>query len=150
TDGKATIATLASFGRSATGMVLQADGKIVLFGSITVGTGNTDFAVARLNTNGSLDASFDTDGIVTTPVGVNNTTEGAFGGAIQADGKIIAVGVAATSGTNNDFAVVRFTSTGALDTTFDGDGKLTTAIGTGADQATSVAVQPNGKIVVVG
>ena len=47
------------------------------------------------------------------------------------------------------FALVRYNADGSLDTTFSGDGKLTTAIGT-SDGAHSVTVQPDGKILVAG
>jgi uncharacterized delta-60 repeat protein len=54
------------------------------------------------------------------------------------------------TGINPDFALARYTSTGSLDTTFSSDGKLTTAIGTSTDNATALAVQSDGKIVVAG
>ncbi len=65
--------------------------------------------------------------------------------AIQPDGKIVAVGRA-----NNDFGVVRFTSGGVLDTTFDGDGIVMTDFGTASDKAAAVALQGDGKLVVAG
>jgi len=120
-------------------MMLQADGKIV------VGGGNSDFAVARYNSDGSLDNTFDTDGKVTTTIG---TTDYGSSVALQADGKIVVAGYA--QGTNFDFAVVRYNSDGSLDTSFDSDGKLTTPIGSGQDYAYSVALQQDGKIVVAG
>ena len=54
------------------------------------------------------------------------------------------------NGSNDDFALVRYNTDGSLDTTFDGDGKVTTDIGSGHDRAFSVAIQSDGKIVAAG
>lgn len=100
---------------------------------------------------GSLDASFDGDGIVTTPIG--NVWEGAYPVLLQPDGKIIAAGYS-NSGTQSsllvDFAVARYHPDGSLDTTFSGDGKVITDFGSIGDYATGALLQPDGKIVVCG
>jgi uncharacterized delta-60 repeat protein len=96
---------------------------------------------------GDLDTTFDGDGKVTTAVG--SFADEARGIAIQSDGKIVVAGFS-FNGSNNDFALTRYNSNGSLDTTFDGDGKVTTAVGSSADVAYSVAIQSDGKIVVVG
>ena len=70
------------------------------------------------------------------------------GAALLKDGKIVAAGSADVSGI--DFAVVRYNADGSLDDTFSGDGKVTTAVGSGVDLAQSVAIQSDGKIVVAG
>src|SRR6185436_2403042 len=92
------------------------------------------------------DTSFDTDGYVSTPIG---TGAYAYGVAIQSDGKIVAAGYA-WNGTDYDFAVARYTSTGALDTSFDTDGKVTTPVLAADDTAFAVTIQSDDKIVVVG
>jgi uncharacterized delta-60 repeat protein len=132
------------------GVAIQNDGKIVVVGfSNSVSTGN-DFAVARYNTDGTLDTTFDSDGKLTTEV-VGGSGAGDQGRSvvIQSDGKIVVGGVTG-GGLNEDFAVVRYSSTGALDTTFDTDGKQTTAIGFGNDGAYAVLVQSDGKIIAAG
>ena len=101
----------------------------------------------RYNTDGSLDTSFDSDGKVTTAIGSGN--DYACSVAIQSDGKIVVAGYS-DNGSNDDFALVRYNTDGSLDTTFDSDGKVTTAIGSGDDQAFSVAIQSDGKIVAAG
>ena len=73
----------------------------------------------------------------------------AFSVAIQSDGKIVAAGYS-NNGSNDDFALVRYNTDGSLDTNFDSDGKVTTAIGSGNDYACSVAIQSDGKIVAAG
>ena len=95
---------------------------------------------------GDLDPTFSGDGRQTTNFSPG-TREEANGVAIQSDGKIVVVGH--TPVADDDFAVARYNPNGTLDTTFSGDGKQTTDFG-GYEQANAVAIQSNGKIVVVG
>ncbi len=148
-DGLAT-ATVGTSDTSIRALAIQADGAIVLAGRTTVGTGagaNIDFAVVRLLPNGALDTTFDADGVTTTPIGVGADQANAV--AVQSDGKIVAAGYALVN-SNDDFAVVRYTANGALDASFSGDGKQTTAFGAGDDIANAVKLQTDGKIVVAG
>ena len=136
-DGRQTT----DFGGSAGGaaVAIQSDGKIVVVGGSYAGAGGThDFALARYTPDGSLDTSFDGDGKLTTDVG---GSDGARGVVIQPDGKIVAAGWS-----DSDSALARYNADGSLDTSFDGDGKLTTGVGTAYD----VALQSDGKIVTVG
>ena len=119
-------------------VAIQSDGKIVVAG---FSTDNDNFALARYTTAGVLDTSFDGDGIVTTDFG---SVDGAYSVAIQSDGKIVVAGFS-----NNDFALARYTTAGVLDTSFDGDGKVTSNLG-GNDIGRSVVIQSDGKIVVIG
>jgi uncharacterized delta-60 repeat protein len=130
---------------SASRVVLQQDGKIVVAGSSVDPSGNgaDDFALARYNADGTLDASFSDDGKQVTDFG--GSDKGAHGLALQPDGKIVAVG--RTSG--DDFAIARYAVDGSLDTTFAGDGKQTTDLA-GWDAASAVAIQDDRKIVVAG
>ncbi len=126
-------------------VAIQADGKILVAG----GAGG-DFAVARYNTLGGLDSTFAGDGIANTDLGGQIDFARAI--AIQADGRIV---VAGTTGVALDpeFAIVRYNSNGTLDTAFSGDGKLTMEFGTtagGGGSANALAIQSDGKIVVVG
>ena len=97
---------------------------------------------------GDLDTSFDGDGIVTTVFGGSIIT-GAEGVAIQSDGKIVIAGDIRTLTDNFNFALARYNVDGSLDTSFDGDGKVTTDFG-GGEIATAVAIQSDGKIVAAG
>ncbi len=95
---------------------------------------------------GMLDTTFGTGGKVTTNFGGN---EFANAVALQSDGKIVVAGT--TSGVlPHDFAVSRYNPNGSLDTSFDGDGKVTTDFLGFPDYAEAVAIQPDGKIVVAG
>ncbi|MCX6873578.1 MAG: hypothetical protein NTW21_07195 [Verrucomicrobia bacterium] len=130
-------------------IVVQSDGKIVVAGQSLNGS-NQDFALARYNTDGTLDTTFNGTGKVTTDF--FGQEERCCGVALQNDGKIVVVGDANT-GTTSDlivFALARYNTDGTLDTTFGGTGKVTTDIGADYDVAQSVAFQRDGKIVVAG
>jgi uncharacterized delta-60 repeat protein len=145
TGGKVTTQIGAS-NEQARSVVIQSDGKIIAAGWSSNGSHN-DFAIARYNSDGTLDTTFSSDGKTTTAIGLTNDT--AYSVAIQGDGKILLVGYS-SNGTNNDFAIVRYNSDGNLDATFGTGGKVTTAIGSRSEVAFSVALQSNGKIVVAG
>src|SRR5262249_16393371 len=125
-------------------LALQADGKIILAGSSRPGGNPPVMTLLRYNSNGTLDTSFDGDGIVRT-----NVVGKARGVVVQPDGKIGAVGHG-LAGTGTDVAVLRFNSNGSLDASFDGDGRVLTDLGGDQDIANGVALQADGKIVVVG
>jgi uncharacterized delta-60 repeat protein/uncharacterized repeat protein (TIGR01451 family) len=127
-------------------VLIQADGKIVVVGVALV-SGTNDFAVTRYNADGSLDTTFDTDGKVTTDFA--GDLDQISAGAIQADGKIVAVGRALVAG-NYDIALARYSADGSLDTTFDTDGKLNTDFAGETDIGYGVGIQVDGKIVVAG
>lgn len=101
---------------------------------------------------GDLDASFDEDGVVTTRVSPNDDC--AFDVAVQPDGKILATGYAIDPSTGSDFALVRYLPDGTRDPTFNGDGDddgmITTDFFGGTDEGYALAIQSDGKIVVVG
>jgi uncharacterized delta-60 repeat protein len=97
--------------------------------------------------SGSLDTTFGGDGIVTTPIGSRYGNRA--GAALDSNGKIVVVGDS-YNGSNDDFVVVRYNSDGTLDTSFGGDGIVTTAIGDFDDRATSVVLDASGKIIVAG
>ena len=102
---------------------------------------------AGLAAAGDLDPTFGSGGTVTTAIGSSDDVAVAV--TVQADGRIVAAGQCIV-GSTSDFCLARYSSDGGLDTSFDGDGKVTTAIGTGHDQGRAVAVQADGKIVAAG
>ena len=145
-DGKVTT-DFGSSTDSGSGIAVQLDGKIVVAGySYKSAYATSDFALARYNTDGSLDTSFDGDGKVTTDFG---STDVGLSVAVQVDGKIVVSGYTNGGSTGYDFALARYNPNGSLDTSFDGDGKVTTDFGSD-DGGCSVALQPDGKIVVMG
>lgn len=138
-------------------VALQADGKIVVAGWTISNV--VDFAVARFNTDGSLDdgtgsdstpgdGAFATAGVFTADFAAGDDRAQAL--AIQSDGGIVVAGFATQSGTKN-FALLRLTTTGGLDNSFDTDGKVITNVSAAAlDEARAVAVQSNGRIIAAG
>jgi len=132
------------------GVAIQSDGKVVVAGySQSSCSCASDFAAVRYNADGSLDTSFDTDGIVTTDLG--GYSDRAYGVAIQSDGKVVLGGQTDVNCGYYDFAAVRYDSNGSLDTAFDGDGTVvTTASSYSYDYGRAVAVQSDGKILLAG
>jgi uncharacterized delta-60 repeat protein len=145
TDGRVTT-TIGTFDDAARSMALQTDGKILVAGQ-SYGSSDYDFAVVRYNSDGSLDNTFGTGGIVTTPIGSGDDFAKSI--AIQSDGKIVVAGYS-YNGSIDVIALARYNTNGTLDNTFSGNGVLTTVEGIYAEYAQSVAIQSDGKIVVAG
>jgi uncharacterized delta-60 repeat protein len=154
-DGQVTI-DFAGRSDGCNALALQADGKIVAIGSSADSGGNSDFAAARLEADGSLDPSFGAGtGTVLVPFdlgGNNSDTAGAV--ALQPDGKILVAGWATVATFTYDFAVVRLLPDGTRDTTFNSTGRVTVAFDfpgtTGIDQADAIVVDGSGRIIVGG
>ena len=143
-------------GNDVNSVAIQSDGKIVAGGDCNNET-QTVFALVRYNTNGSLDTTFGTNGVVTTLIGSGGDYVKSI--AIQSDGKIVAAGASVNKGLDN-LALVRYNSDGSLDPQF-GKGGITTLGETGmiatsdpyagtSYYANSVAIQNDGKIVAAG
>jgi len=125
-------------------LAIQPDGKIVAAGTMRYFASEPRFALARYRANGSLDGTFGGgDGKVITNFPGDYAR--AAGVAIQVDGKIVAAGQ-----DDNDTAIARYLSNGALDVSFSGDGRRVVNLTRGGDYADEVMVQPDGKIVVAG
>jgi uncharacterized delta-60 repeat protein len=129
----------------AVAIAIQPDGKIVATGFSGAFQPVSDFAVARYNSDGSLDTSFDADGKVTTDFG---DFDQARAMALQSDGKIVAAGFTFAAGTQ-DFALARYNPDGSLDTSFHFDGTVITDLG-GGEAALDAMQLPDGKIVAAG
>ena len=134
-------------------VALQADGKIVAAGDSRspagpLGASTRDFAVARYNTNGSLDMTFGDGGKVTTDI--LGDGDNIFSVLIEPDGKIVAAGVNFLRFAGGDIAVVRYNTDGSLDTTFGMGGKVTTDFFGFTDQAFGIARLSDGKLVLAG
>lgn len=127
-------------------VAIQSDGKIVVGGTAHNGT-NDDFALVRLNSDGSLDTSFSGTGKLMSNFGAQDRT---FSIAIQSDGKIVIAGESNSYSSSLNFTVVRYNSDGTLDTSFNGTGIATTAFFASHEEAYSVAIQNEGKILVAG
>ena len=130
-------------------MVQQNDGKTVCY---SFDINSTNVVIERYNTNGSLDTTYGTNGKVSTSLAIYTYTYQSI--AIQADGKIIAVGYLPSTTSTTDyenFGVLRLNTNGAIDTTFGTNGYVNIDFASnGNDVAYCVNVLQNGKIVVGG
>jgi uncharacterized delta-60 repeat protein len=127
-------------------LAIRPDGQIVV-GGVRTTEFDSDFAIAVLREDGQLDLGFKGNGKATTDFGAD---EGAYAVAVQADGKIVAVGDR-QGPTGLDFAVARYFPDGNTDPALDGDGKLRIDLGEAAsDSARGVALQGDGLTVVAG
>ena len=146
TGGKVMTAVGTQRNDSAAAITLQPDGKILVAGSTDLGNGNIDFAVLRYNSDGTLDAGFGNGGMQT--VDFAGGADRAWALLLQNDGRIVVAGEAGfgSATTGIDFALVRLTAAGVLDTTFGNGGKVSTPIksGSGTEMVRALAIQPVG------
>lgn len=148
---------------SASSVVLQADGKILVAGNITGTNGTTDFLLVRYNPDGSLDDGSLNDSTLGDSFGTAGKVTTDFDGqanvlalSVQSDGRIVAAGALSTEHTADKFALARYNPDGSLDVNFGGQGKVVSDFSTagflGFDRAqfSGAAFQADGKIVVAG
>lgn len=138
---------IADGGARVASIVLEADGKILAGGTAQSG-GQSVFALAQYNPDGTLDATFGVGGIVTTTMGAGDASLAKV--AIQTDGRIVAAGTASTAAGIREVAVAQYNADGQLDPTFADHGRLLVSV-QGADTLVGgMAIQSDGKIVVGG
>jgi len=142
----------------AAAVIVQPDDRIVLAGSCNTAS-NDSFCFARLLPNGALDATFvgpggNGAGKIQLSINVKSTLTAM---ALQPDGKLVAVGMCKASDAGGDFCTARLNTDGSLDTAYvgpagNGAGKFSFIIGSGIDMtyASSVAIQTDGKVMLVG
>ncbi|WP_048439208.1 hypothetical protein [Caenimonas sp. SL110] len=128
-------------------IIVQPDGKIVVAGTSYTGL-SSDFGVIRFDADGTLDTSFNGTGKAMIPVGTAFDT--GTSAILQPDGKIVIAGSSARADSGDDFSLIRLNADGTLDTSFNGTGKILVQLGSNFESATSVTLQPDGKIVVAG
>ena len=162
--GSATVASLYSAGGSltSTGVALTPTGKIVALGYQFVGNlglNSATILLARVNDDGTMDTTFgpQASGVVATNVSPQSTSPSIHGPAdygyavaVEPGGEIVVAGSASDGTIPSQFLLLRYTPSGNLDTTFNGTGFVTRAVGSAKAQANAVAIQPNGKIVAAG
>jgi uncharacterized delta-60 repeat protein len=130
----------------ATALAIQPDGKIVAAGFCR-GATNIDFCALRVNSDGSPDPTFGSDGNVIVAVGSNDDFGNAI--ALQADGKIVLTGECFNA--DEDVCTLRLNSDGGVYASFSADGQVVESFGSASsDSGRAVAIQPDGKIVVAG
>lgn len=132
-------------------VALQPDHKIVVGGyAETAFAGddrNHDYALARYNSDGTPDTSFDSDGKMTTDFfGWGDDVHSL---AIQTDGKIIAGGIGHFNSSDYGFALTRYNSNGSLDSGYGGGGKVMASFSE-ISRLLSLVLQPDGKVIAAG
>jgi len=116
------------------------NGKFVVGGLLGI-NGTFQLGLFKYNANGTLDSTFNGNGIV-----ISDLSDRGIGAiALQPDGKIIQAG-----GLNGDFLLVRYNADGTKDNSFGTNGTVTTPVGSFYTGANSVALQKDGKIVAAG
>lgn len=141
-------------------MALQPDGKIVVTGTSNQGTGpiapnnNTDVAVARYLPDGTLDATFGTGGVFTSPVGAGTSADTPQAILRQSDGKFVIAGSTTNAGgtTGTDMFLMRLLPNGSLDSSFGTSGGVMINAGTAAinNFAFGLDQQSDGKLIILG
>jgi uncharacterized delta-60 repeat protein len=144
------------YGGVLNGLALESDGKVVAVGDANMGGKvGEEAALVRYNPNGSLDTTFGggrhPSGIVLTQLNMPGSN-GIAAVAIDGSGNIDVAGASAPTGGSDYFTLLRYNANGTLDTTFgpSKNGIVTTQVGTSASWANSLAIQPNGDIVLAG
>ncbi|MBC7912084.1 MAG: hypothetical protein H7Y30_16370 [Pyrinomonadaceae bacterium] len=149
--GGAVLIHIPSLGNVAQSAVLQPDGKILIVGQVqftitTTQPAEIDFAMARINPDGSPDYNFGNGGIVTTSFGFADVGVDV---ALQSNGKIVVVGHTELYSSNSNIAIARYNPNGSLDSSFGAMGKIVLDVGEATpDAASAVVIQTDDKIVV--
>jgi uncharacterized delta-60 repeat protein len=149
TGGTETLALASGSTNEARGVTVGPDGKIYLAGTVAPDTVTfMDYAVARLNSDGSLDTGFGTSGV--TPIDFAQGGDRAYAIALQSDGKVVVVGQAGAAAGGTVFGLARLTTAGALDPTFGTGGKVMVNLPGSNDGADDVLIRGDGRILVAG
>src|SRR5262245_37166136 len=125
-DGRVTTRFPTPSGDFCYAVAVDSQGRVIVAGSTDKGA-NYDFAISRYTAAGALDTSFGSAGVLNFAFGASE--DQAYCVAVDSLDRVLVAGVT-NSGSNFDFAVARLTATGALDTSFDGDGKQIIDFGT--------------------
>lgn len=129
----------------------QTDGKLLLAGLCSNGTLVNDFCAARINSDGSVDSTFGSSGLVV--VAMNATSFATPGLAIQTDGKAILVGTCDVGGVVTAFCALRLNADGSVDLSYGVSGKFVDTVvpvATPQNAAEAVKLQVDGKLVIAG
>lgn len=131
----------------------QPDGKMIITGFANVPGNGFDFALARLDANGKVDAAFGNGGRVTTAMQPGISNDWIYSAEILADGKIVVAGMVNhdfTPTSTADFGLARYNPDGSLDASFGNGGRVITPVSAGFEMIHSTVMQHDGKLVVGG
>ena len=142
--------TAAIIAGEAQSMEISSNGKITIAGSVQNGGPSSNFVVARLNSNGTPDLSFDFDGKLVTDISGSDSDDFVHDLSIDSEGRIVVVGETFVTGLGKEIAIVRYLPNGALDTDFGGTGKKVFSVSANNEYGRSVEVLPDNQIVIAG
>ncbi len=125
--------------------VILPDGKFLVTGSTYIQSSGLSLVIYRYTANGTLDAAFGTNGVITTPDSGNGARI-----VLQPDGKFVVAGDNSIGNSLREVAVVRYNSNGTLDTTFGTGGITKTSVGNSSLSVREILVQTDGKLLVAG
>jgi uncharacterized delta-60 repeat protein len=134
-------------GKDAKSLAVDENGKILIAGTDR-NNNVSEFIILRLNDNGSFDNTFSDDGI--DRISVGNNYDIAYSLILDKNNRIVLAGNSYTETGPQDYSVIRLKTDGTLDSTFSDDGKLIFPIGVSDDQARSVTLDENGKLLIAG
>ena len=147
TIGWVSLSVNPSFVNLARNVAVTSDGKIIVSGSSYNGASESEVFAARLQSDGQVDASFGNGGIVLIDVGLGYDFADAL--VLQPDQKILLAGYT-NDGTISNFDILRIDAAGTLDLAFGNNGVVITEVSVGDNGVNSMALQPDGKLVVAG
>ncbi|MCK6606431.1 MAG: T9SS type A sorting domain-containing protein [Ignavibacteriaceae bacterium] len=122
------------------------DGKILAVGDVRVSSGNQLLALARFNSNGTLDSGFGTNGVGT--IDLAGSVDFGWAMKVLPDGKILTAGFSNSGSSSMESLLARFNSNGTLDNTFGNNGTVVTPVTMANDHGYAVASSSVGKIYV--
>lgn len=133
-------------------LAIQSDGKIVAVGINVPVLNDPNFGLVRYNTDGTLDSTFGSGGLIDINIGTNPTYDGANAIALQPDGKLLVAGYSQPqSAGDSDFVIARFLPDGTLDSTFNSNGRRWIDFSAAQDYASELVFDPvTSKIIVAG
>lgn len=134
------------YSEEAYGMLIAEDGNIIVSGYTLAGDLSYDFALLKYRTDGTLDPSFGNNGIVIHNIGTGDVI---YDMTLQ-NGKFLCAGTSGSGLDDLDFTMLRFNPNGTVDTDFGDNGTLVTDIAGGFDEAESITIQQDGRIVLAG
>ncbi|HUM45693.1 MAG TPA: T9SS type A sorting domain-containing protein [Chitinophagales bacterium] len=143
-DGLATNSIQNSLDARATSIAVQSDGKIIVAGQ-SFAQFSSNIALARYNTDGTLDATFNGDGKLNTEIGFYSIARDCI---VQPDGKIVIAGF--TDESDDEFLMVRYHTDGSPDNSFGENGVMTTQLGGYTSEANALVRQSDGKLIAAG
>jgi uncharacterized delta-60 repeat protein len=139
---------ITNFGNSANinALTLDSNNNIIAAGNFFDGT-KGNFALAMYKGDGTLDSGFNVDGQLVSNFG---NSDNAIALTVQNNGRIVVGGYYTDASSNSHFEIVRYTSAGLLDPSFNGTGLATVNFGNAQDFLSAIEIQNNGKIIAGG